>query len=127
MDASELVKLAKALPSTEVMVYKREDIEDIYLGKDYVAIYPKGQKASVPTPTVDVAKLAADLMSQMDAKFAALKTELAAAKVENEKLKQPAEPKSAAEPKTETKLSKKEFSEHDILKTLIEKVKYKED
>lgn len=130
MDPNELVKLAKALPSDEVMVYKREDIEDIYLGKDFVAIYPKGKKASVPIPVTDVAKIENGLKEQMEAKFKELTdkhaAELKARDETIEKLKAPAPPKSVDPPKTETKLSKV-ISERDAVKAMAEALKRKNE
>jgi hypothetical protein len=128
MDVSELSKLAKPLPSTEVMVFKREEVGDVYLGKDFVAVFPKDKAMQVPTPMVDANKIQAEIKAELLKEVEAMRkaendkhvAELAALKAENEKLKAPAAPKSdpAPAPTTPVKLSR---DVHDHNRDIIAK------
>ena len=127
MNELELMKSAKAFPSSEAVVYLRKDFETIYLGKDVIVLSPAGKPIDGPTvfpapaaapvapaaPTVDlkaeiekaVALAMAEITKKTDEQLKAKDAEIA-------KLKEPAAPK-ADHTKVENKMvgSKKTLKE----------------
>lgn len=101
MDEMEkLSKSAKELPSAEVLVFKRDGIETVYLGKDFVAIYPKGQNPVLPvtvqpaTPDPKVTQLEKELN---DLKAKLVELQKPKEEVKNQKEPEVAKPKSKRE------------------------------
>jgi len=121
MDEMEkLSQNAKAFPSNEVLVFKRDEVGAVYLGKDYVALYPKGQNPVLPAT---VAPVATDpKVTQLEKELNDIKAQLVALTAKPEpkvevKNEQTEKPKSKKEVKLD---AAKKMSPAELFKMALE-------
>jgi hypothetical protein len=134
MNEVELMKSAKAFPSSEAVVYLRKDFETIYLGKDVVVLSPVGKpldgpsvfppvQAVAPAPVAPTVDLKAQIDEAVKTQIAELSKkfdeQLKAKDAEIVALKAPAAPKADATKVENKMVGTKKTLKEDAAKVFV--------